>query len=379
MNYLPPAFMQVKSLKLPGDIKMRMKQAHVIELSESIAKRTGKRPIHLPTIEYPSKELIAGGDRIAAQLLLGYRSIWVQPVSQLTPQERRDIQRDENVHRRVVDRDALIGERVAERAAEIEAARGEAPPDLFPPGRPKTPVGVAREQVAREIGTTVDAVKQAEIRNKSHVTTPRQQNDSNDLQGVSIDHTAQVPEIINDSPSCVETWDLPLVSDAEMDAVRSYQGAIDAADRFLRRAQAALSGIDGGPFAALAQRLGAKVHEAAHAVRSARPAAVCPYCKRVPGLQCRGCDDVGFVAEDAMLGVSDELKLGGDRAMVATPAGLVPYAKARGTAPDLNSGDDASPKIPDGRFDGDPDDGLEPAALFDEELPSPSELIGGAS
>jgi hypothetical protein len=328
MNWLPAVLMQVKQLKLPGDIKARMKLPHVVELSESIGKRTGKRPIHLPTVEYPSKELLSGGDRMAAQLLLGYRSVWVQPVSQLTPQERRDIVRDENLHRRVIDRDALIRQRVEEAEALIELERSSLPPDRKP-GRPKTARGEAREQVALELGTTPDAIRVAEAR-------------------------AAAPEIVNKSsdtplPPPVETYGLPLVTDMESAEISAYQGAIDDADRWLRRAQAALSSQEGGPFAGPAQHLGRQVHRVAADVRAARPAAVCPYCKRIPRLVgnpggCPGCGGRGFVSTEDMLGVADEMKLGGGRAMVwdpgDMPAGhgqgmtgkLVPYATAAGVS-----------------------------------------------
>jgi hypothetical protein len=308
MNWLPAVLMPVKQLKLPGDIKARQKQPHVVELSESIAKRTGQRPIHLPTVEYPSKELLSGGDRMAAQLLLGYRSVWVQPVSQLTPQERRDIVRDENLHRRVIDRDALIRQRVEEAAALIELERSSLPPERKP-GRPKTARGEAREQVARELGTTPDAVRMAETR----AAAP------------------ELPTKSSETPPPVETYGLPLVTDGESAEISAYQGAIDDADRWLRRAQAALSSQDGGPFAGQAQRLAADIHRVAADVRAARPVAACPFCKRLPHFVagCSGCNTSGFVGVDTMMGVADELKLGGEGAMVVALGGrMVSYSFA---------------------------------------------------
>lgn len=134
-------------------------------------------------------------------------------------------------------------------------------------------------------------------------------------------------------PPPVETYGLPLVTAGESAEVGAYQGAIDDADRWLRRAQAALTSQDGGPFAGPAQCLAAEVHKVAAEVRAARPAAVCPFCKRLPQFVagCSGCKGTGFVAADVMLGVADELKLGGDQAMVATPGGPLPYGKAANT------------------------------------------------
>jgi hypothetical protein len=310
MNWLPPQLMKVSALVLPGDIKARQKQPHVIELAESIGKRTGKRPIHLPTVEYPSKELLSGADRMAAQLILGYRSVWVQPVSQLTPQERRDIVRDENLHRRVIDRDVLIRQRVEEAAAEIEAARLLEEVERKP-GRPKSAKGEAREQVAKQLGTTPDAIRVAEARAVAE----------------------ELPNKYSDTPISwpVETYGLPLVTDGESAEIQAFQGAIDDADKWLRRAQAALASQDDGPFAGHAQQLLAQVHQVAAEVRRNRPAAVCPYCKRLPHFipGCNGCRSFGFVGADAMLGVADELKLGGDKAMVVALGGrMVSYAYA---------------------------------------------------
>lgn len=312
MNWLPAVLMQVKHLVLPGDIKARQKQPHVVELAESIGKRTGKRPIHLPTVEYPSKELLSGADRMAAQLILGYRSVWVQPVSQLTPQERRDIVRDENLHRRVVDRDVLIRQRVEEAAAEIEAARLLEEVERKP-GRPKSAKGAARDQVARELGTTPDAIRVAEARAAAE----------------------EIPNKYSDTPRprlSVETYGLPLVADFEADQLTAVQEAFGEADVALRRAQVALGKVGAILiFASDAQRLVAQVHAAAAEVRAARPAAVCPFCKRLERfiVACSGCKGTGFVAADVMLGVADELKLGGEQAQVVALGGrMVNYAYA---------------------------------------------------
>lgn len=313
MNWLPAMQVAVKKLVLPGDISARQREPRVVELAESIRERTGKRPIHLPTVEYPSMKLLAGRDRIAACLLNGDRKVWVQPVSQLTDVERRDIERDENIHRRVDNRDELIRQRVLERELEIEAKRAEGgEPEERKPGRPKTAKGEARELVAREMGTTPDAIRVAEDR-------------------------AEEEEIANKYsltplPCPVETYGLPLVSDVEAELLRTVQAAMEQADGLLRRAQGALS-----PIADLMPRLrlhdlAQAIHKVAFDVRQAIPTAVCPFCKRLehftPG--CQGCGTSGFVGADALGSVADELKLGGDQAVVVALGGrMVPYAFAK--------------------------------------------------
>jgi len=309
MNWIKPTSVKVKSLKLPGDIQQRKARPHVIELAESIKQRTGGRPIHLPTVEYPSMQLIAGRDRVAALLINGARSIEVQLVSQVTDKERRDLERDENIHRRVDDRDALIRQRVAEREAEIEEARRDVPPEPKP-GRPKTARGEARDQVARELGTTPDAVRVAEAR------------------AAAAEEDEEIPNKSSESPPPVETYGLTLVTDAEAEQLRQVQAAIDEADQALRRAQAALKRVEGVPLFRGAQQLLARVHEVAGEVRAKRPEAACPWCKRLPGLRCNGCGDSGFVGPIVEQAIADELKLGGDQAMVVVHGRLVPYAKA---------------------------------------------------
>jgi hypothetical protein len=350
MNWLPPQLMKVSALVLPGDIKARQKQPHVVELAESIGKRTGKRPIHLPTVEYPSKELLSGADRMAAQLILGYRSVWVQPVSQLTPQERRDIVRDENLHRRVVDRDVLIRQRVEEAAAEIEAARLLEEVERKP-GRPKSAKGEAREVVARQLGTTPDAIRVAEARavaahvhawvaveddgdGESHACACGATKGTDPITGKPF-RPDELPNKYSDTPRprlSVETYGLPLVTDFEADQLTAVLEAFGEADVALRRAQAALGKVGAILiFASDAQRLVAQVHAAAAEVRAARPAAVCPFCKRLERfiVACSGCKGTGFVAADVMLGVADELKLGGEQAQVVALGGrMVNYAYA---------------------------------------------------
>jgi hypothetical protein len=239
------------------------------------------------------------------------------------------LERDENIHRRVDDRDALIRQRVDELAAEIEAERRDVPPEPKP-GRPKTARGEARELVARQLGTTPDAVRVAEARALAE---------------------EMITNICAVTPTCpVETYGLPLVTDVEAEELRSVQAAVDEADQALRRAQAALKRVEGVPLFRGAQQLLARVHEVAGEVRAKRPEAVCPSCKRIPSLMgdvrgCPGCGGVGFVARDALIYVADELKLGGDQAMVTRAGKLVPYAKAAkdsaGAAPGVTGKADA--------------------------------------
>jgi hypothetical protein len=314
----------VKTIVLPSDVKRRQKLPHVIELAKSIAE-LGEEPIHAPTIAAKTKKLIAGRDRMAALLLNEVSDCWVRLVEG-TKQELADLEVDENLHRRHDNRDELIARRVAKVEGQIEAEieAGELPDTAYGnAGRPKTARGEARERVARELGTTSEAVRAAEHRATAKASPAPS-------EGKPL-----VPP--------VEIWGLPIpeaMPGYEFAEIVNVQREIDAADKALRAAQAALTKLgEGGGCGVIGQRLAAmlraNVHDVAAAVRRARPAALCPYCKGIVErrAKCTGCQGIGYVGEEALEGIADELKRPGAGAMVFDGGRLIPIAKARDTKP----------------------------------------------
>ncbi|HET7036571.1 MAG TPA: ParB/RepB/Spo0J family partition protein [Thermomicrobiaceae bacterium] len=303
----------VKTIVLPSDVKKRQKLPHVVELARSIAE-LGDEPIHAPTIAAKSKKLIAGRDRMAALLLNGVKSCWVR-MADGTAKELADLEIDENLHRRQDDRDALIARRVNKVTAEVEAA-GELPDTVSgKPGRKKTAHGQARERVARELGTTPEAIRAAEARAAAPDPVPMPQQ--------------VLPP--------VETWGIAetFFPQGELDAARRVQEVIDAADAKLKAAQGILSGLKDG-CGQVGQRAYAllyeHVHQVADAVRRARPEYVCPYCKYVPSMRptCPGCAGVGFTGPDSLEAVADELTHVDEYAVVVDGrGGFIPIAQAR--------------------------------------------------
>lgn len=91
--------------------------------------------------------------------------------------------------------------------------------------------------------------------------------------------------------------------------------AMSVACRHMRAARAALEKAAAAP---CGQRVGGAATlalAACEAVCAARPASVCAYCKRVPGLcqECPGCHGTGLLTAAEMLAVPGELlKTGGD-------------------------------------------------------------------
>jgi ParB-like chromosome segregation protein Spo0J len=245
------------------DIRRRMTQPAVIELAES-RKRLR---IHPPVVG-EDMQLIAGRDRLAADLLNKTKRIEVRIV-EATPEERLDLEIDENLHRRPVDRDALIARRVNRVTAELVSPQEDTEPTpQLPdnlstnspkrkPGRPPT-VGPARAKVAAELGTTPEAVRKAEAR----------------------------------AAAALEPAPEPLTGPAL--ALAEVQEAIDGADKAMRACQGALSRLDGLHFEpALRQRLLLAAHALAVDIRTARPEAVCCSCEGT-GAFCEACDSIGL-------------------------------------------------------------------------------------
>jgi len=299
----------VKKIGLPGDIAARQKQPNVVELAESI-KKLGQQPIHAPSIDGRTHQLIAGRDRMAAILLLKLKEVWCHVASDVTEQDALDLEVEENLHRRQDNRDELIARRVKKVAATVKEERAAAPPTDRGRGRPKSPEGEAREIVAREIGATPEAVRAATTRA------------SGELPDKKSDISTKPP---------VTTYGVPLPTDLAQ-VITQAQEHIDAADSHLRRAQAAITALGkqgslGGP---LESRIKAELHRAADTVRRERPDSICPVCKLISARQlgCHFCGGIGVVSNDKLAGAAPELLAGGDKAVVPDGrGGFLPYAR----------------------------------------------------
>jgi ParB-like chromosome segregation protein Spo0J len=300
----------LSKLKLPGDIKARMSRPRVEDLANSI-QLLGDEPINALTVEKDGLVLIAGRDRTAALMKLGVKKVWCHLVTELSDQDRLDLEIDENLHRRQDNRDDLIAKRVKRVEGELLDKMSDNSPRQ--PGRPKSTKAAAREVVARELDTTPEAVRAAEKR----ATAPEEE-------------SAAAPVEI--APP-VETWDVPVEHLAqEFASVRIAQEAMRAADRHMQQAQRALSALeDGGGIAGqLHSRLYGGVHATAAQLRASIPSALCPYCKGLANRRatCGGCGALGYVGDDALLGVADELKRRGADAVV--PDGRGGFVKVMG-------------------------------------------------
>jgi len=173
-----PRFVRLSQLKLPPDFEARLKMAHVRALAETF-EDTGGSPIDLPVVRMDFKpwELLSGGDRCAALVLVGRADrILVRPV-ECTNLEARFLRAIPNAHRRQ-DRDQWLAELVGAKSEQAEERRLVAEEKqraksgsnslLLPTRQTKAEI---HAEVARETGTTPAAVKQAEHRARQHART----------------------------------------------------------------------------------------------------------------------------------------------------------------------------------------------------------------
>ncbi|MEP6652075.1 MAG: ParB N-terminal domain-containing protein [Myxococcales bacterium] len=298
----------VKKLKLPGDISQRQKQQHVVELAKSIEDNGGD-PIHAPTVNADTMTLIAGRDRMAALLLNKAKKVWCHVMAEVSEEDARNVEIDENLHRRRDDRDELIARRFRRLAEEFRQDDAEQSGKVsHNAGRPTTAETRAAEKLARHAGVTPRAIRQAVSRVEGHSHRPGEEKET--------------PKKRPDPPP-VDTWGLPMAQD-DADEVRMVQAAMDRMDHLLRNAQAASKPLEQSPVGArIYQRLKATLHAAAYEVRSHRPTAFCPYCKRLPDrvAACSGCSGIGYVGVESTWVVADELKRRGEDAVVVDGRG----------------------------------------------------------
>jgi ParB-like chromosome segregation protein Spo0J len=320
MKWVGSKVIQLDTVKLPAGFAKRKKEPHVKELAKSI-QRGGV--ISLPVVRAKPRDLVAGGDRLAALMLLGITRHEVRLVEG-TDQELRILTLEENVRRRRSDNyDAMTAELVELTGEQIEERRAEEPeelpanltgneePEPRKAGRPKSAKGEARELVAAATGRTPEAVRQAEKRAKAE-------------EKASEEPAAGVP-----MPAPVDTFDVELAESVMRDLfpnVRVVQETLREAGKKVDASLRLITlNLKNGPALSMAafSRTWQAVHDAADAIRRATPESVCPWCKcqlhRFAA--CNGCGGTGFVSGGALEGIAPELLERGPEAKVPTGFG----------------------------------------------------------
>ncbi|HEY7374543.1 MAG TPA: hypothetical protein VIF57_20435, partial [Polyangia bacterium] len=249
-------------IEITDDIRARMGQPHVAELAASFDEATGGEPGNALWLQRKGDkyEVVAGRDRCAALLLKGATEAPARIGDWSTPGELRRATIIENLRRRADDRDAMIAELVGQAEASQDG------PPWKAPSKQAAKAG-ARKQVARQLGITPKAVKQAEHRDKARKAE------------AAAPATPEARPPAPSAPPPIETWGIAL-DDVTSSQVIAVQRAVDAADKHLRAAQAALTELGATTLSsALSSRFKDDAHRLAANIRAARPVALCPWCK----------------------------------------------------------------------------------------------------
>lgn len=293
---------RIDRLILPGDFAERLKRPHVVELSTSV-KRYGV--LASPMVRAEDRRVLYGRDRIASAVLAGLTHVDCKLV-ECTDEEAAEIELVENVHRR---HDPSTARDQLSRLIQMYARQAV---DTLPepePGAPlenlarKTPIGVARERVAREIGVKPESLRRRLNRTKA----------------------AQRKEVLSGErpaePPCIELVGME-VTDEFLQSVSKAQMMLKAAESHANLVTAALQALDDAGVDFPKGRLERLLEEAKslrYTLTNARPAALCPYCKGLPSVQphCAACLQGGWISAEQARHVPRELWTTGKAAVVA--------------------------------------------------------------
>lgn len=321
---------RLDQVEMPGDLRQRIGTPNVEDLEIDLGR--WDRYIHDPMVRVlPDGRMliVCGRDRFAAAYHLGRTELEVKLV-ECTDEEAEELEIVENLKRRRED-DAglrkayvdLLARRQEAEAAAYGKAGGHLPDER--PGRPATARGKAREEAAKRLGVSKNALEQQERRQaKKEEEAAKQLR----LGAWGADDEDEQPEERLPPPVELLGTEPPA---AMLTAVSDIQRLLDEADRQMRLVQATLSKLKGVALAlpeGTWQRLYKEAHTLAHDVRGARPVSVCPFCKLVTGLQevCTACATNGYIVEDQSQGVPPELLDVGAR-LVAQRGRFIPIDK----------------------------------------------------
>lgn len=294
----------IESLRLPGDWRARL-QSHGVQSMFSSGPI-----IQPPAIVKATREVIFGGDRLAAMHLRGDTEAEVWVYDDLMPEDVEEMRLVENIYRRHDNRDHHLAALVALREKRILA--GEDPPPLTQeegnpgqadhgsteprkPGPAKTPRGIAREQVAAAAGITAEAVRNAEKRAKEAAQ--------------ASDAAADTAEPVAAPPPSATPGLAEAVALDELD--RLLMGAVKAITKLAKEHPGLVERFDVAGLKYQLQRV------VAPGFRAMRPEGECLYCKRVASEQpnCGACKGSGWGAHGQLTAdTPPELLVTGDGA-----------------------------------------------------------------
>lgn len=282
MKLLGPATVKISSLLLPGDWKDRIADPRL----KAAAADLEKTPLlQRPGLMRDRRTIIWGRDRIAVSHLAGQKTVDVD-IWDCTEDEADRAELVENI-RRHDDQDEIKARLVALEVRIARAAKGDSiatkccDTDSRQPDRREK--AAARKAVAETLQTTPAAIKQAELRSG---------------------WGEEEPEEPSAADPSIETWGVNLGAEV-LSTAALVQGYIDKLDaQFRRLVMVITEGQENLPEEwsrrLELQRLRLLLRDTASAVRTRRPEALCPVCKRVPQFlpNCAMCGGTGLASTD---------------------------------------------------------------------------------
>jgi hypothetical protein len=320
---------KLSSIRMPGDWEKGLdaKKVEALKVTiQEVIKQHGREeaPKHMPfgpVCLDQGDRLVYGRHRYAASRACSLTSIRSAKYEFSGPREVRITELRENLDRRQLSAEEtdratkeLVELLTAEEAESDAVSRSlnsvENSQGASRPGPKKTPESRAVERVSDATGISPQGVRARVERAKEK-----------DAPAAKAAPTIEVWGLRTDDPAMMATIE---------DAAR-IQKAMDAVSAACARAVAAINeGLPNTAQWSAAANLREELHSAGRVARALRPAALCPFCKDVVN-GCPSCDGRGVVGQGEMERAPDELKLGGDQAMVCVgPGELVPLAKAIG-------------------------------------------------
>lgn len=275
MNFTGTRRVAIKSLKLPGDIKARMKMPHVIELAASIEKLGGE-PASMPIIAAGTREVIAGRDRIAACMINKTPRLWVR-VAEGEPEEFKALEVDENLRRRQDSRKELLAEAVKLEKAAIEAKAKESG-TVVPAKKIEKE---AREKTAKKAGVKPESVRKAVQRQKAKEAPPKSEKPPIAMMGLEL-------------------------SKATLTAISRIKASCEELERYSKACQSEVSSVAGIMPGAVVARLMEKAKELGAEARAVKPEHICPVCDGEGDDKCKLCRGAHYARAEQMADIPKE-------------------------------------------------------------------------
>lgn len=273
--------------------------------------------VHKPVVRQSDWRLIVGRDRVASQIILERETVLCELV-ECTDLEAEQMEDIENACRRHdPNEQALATERILARYTAQARANGFG-------GAHKSPKGLARDRLARELGVKPHTIRQREWRAKKR----REQ----------IEKFKETPP----EPKVKESTEPPPpINVMGLDVTREYLDDVEVVKRHLSQASvrlhqalALLTNLTNeGPnlkevclYEPRITRLYNELKIVSQRLQNMVPASLCLYCKCLDGPReiCKACMGQGFGTPEDMRDAPEELLREGEDAMVSSQGKTVP-------------------------------------------------------